>query len=729
MLRRRLTRVIRAVSRPLDAHALLAKGAHRSGLLLDALTAVRDEDLLRWTVSHLGRTLEVSCVFVGELCGDAWERVRTLAVFRDGRIAENFTYASGGSPCGEALARGTPLQAQRLSSTFPGTVLTTHLRAEDYVGLPLRDDAGRPLGILAAVSDAALPRPRLVTAALELLAPRVTRVLELRRALWERDLLIECTAQPSSDETFRSLVRALAHTQHVKVAFVSEVVDARATRARTLAICEDGALRDNFEYPLEGTPCALVYEHAVVFHPRDARRLYPDDPYFAAVGAEAYLGMAFVSAAGTPIGHVGVVHDRPLADGFASQTLLRAFVARAGAELARRHAEEDRLAMERQLLEAQRTDSLGVLAGGIAHDFNNLLVGITGNVSLALADCRAPSAMRTRLTEIDGAARRAADLARQMLAYAGRGQLTLEPLDLTALVEEMTQLLHVSTAKKATLQYRFAAGLPSVRADATQIRQVVMNLVLNASEAIGDGPGVVTVTTGFMCAERSHLADLCVGRELPPGNYVFLSVADTGCGMDPATLRRIFDPFFTTRVAGRGLGLAAVHGIVLGHGGGLGVRTAVGRGSSFTLLLPPAGGTATDAPGPPPSTDVWKGHGLVLVVDDEETVRATTGLMVERLGFEVALAADAHEALDIFRRRGDGVRAVLLDLSMPGMTGEQALHELRAIRPEARVILMSGYDSADVIRRFRTGELAGFLQKPFRLEDLKARLREAVGLA
>jgi len=402
----------------------------------------------------------------------------------------------------------------------------------------------------------------------------------------------------------------------------------------------------------------------------------------------------------------------------------------------RKRMEKERLQLERRLLQSQKLESLGILAGGIAHDFNNLLMAILGNVDLALSDLSPLSPARESIREIETATRRAADLARQMLAYSGKGKFVLERIDLNELVREMSHLLEVTLSKKAVLKYNFAEFLPRMEGDPTQIRQIVMNLLTNASEAIGEQSGVVALSTGAMFCDRPYLRNLepFVGAPdgAPPaeGLYVYFEVADTGCGMDAETLGRIFDPFFTTKFTGRGLGLAAVLGIVRGHRGLIKVYSEPGRGTTFKVLFPAcaekteqtaAAVAATGAAAP------WRGAGLVLVADDEETVRSITRRQLERLGFEVATAADGAEALERFRADADRVACVLLDLTMPKLGGEEVFRELRRIRPDARVILMSGYNEQDATQRFTGKRLAGFLQKPFRAQDLVDKLREILG--
>jgi len=393
----------------------------------------------------------------------------------------------------------------------------------------------------------------------------------------------------------------------------------------------------------------------------------------------------------------------------------------------RKQAEAERLRMERKLQETQKLESLGLVAGGIAHDFNNLLTGILGNASLAHMDLPATSPARPFLQGIEDAAARAADLCRQMLAYAGKGRFVITRIDLSRLVADTTHLLELAIGKNATLQFHLANNLPPVLADATQMRQVIMNLVINASEALGGKNGTVSVTTGAARLNNAYLAKTHLAPELPEGDYVFLEVSDTGCGMDTQTLAKIFDPFFSTKFAGRGLGLAAVQGIVRGHKGAIKVYSEPGRGSSFKVLLPSAAGRPDHIALPAATAADWRGAGVILVVDDEDTVRSVAERMLASFGFKVLLAKDGQEGLDLFRQHAAEIVAVLLDLTMPRLDGEATFREMRQIKSAAPVLLMSGFNEQDAINRFVGKGLAGFVQKPFKAEELREKLRTVLG--
>lgn len=388
--------------------------------------------------------------------------------------------------------------------------------------------------------------------------------------------------------------------------------------------------------------------------------------------------------------------------------------------------EEKRRKLEQQMLHVQKLESLGVLAGGIAHDFNNILLSITGNASLALKRVSSGSPAEHHLRQIESAADKAADLARQMLAYSGKGRFVVEPVDLNQLVEEMTSMLEVSISKKAILRYHLTRPLPAIEADPTQIRQIVMNLTINASEAIGEKSGVISVFTGCMACDRKYLAETWLDKDLVEGLYVFLEVADTGCGMDRETIERIFEPFFTTKFTGRGLGMAAILGIVRGHKGAIKVYSEPGKGSTFKVLIP-AGTRPPEIYNVSPEQDSWQGAGTILLVDDEETIRAIGSDMLRELGFDVVCAEDGEKALEIFRHKRDEISLVLLDLTMPHMSGDETFRELRRIDAQVRVVMSSGFSEQEVTQKFLGKGLSDFIQKPYTLQSLKEKLRRILG--
>lgn len=372
----------------------------------------------------------------------------------------------------------------------------------------------------------------------------------------------------------------------------------------------------------------------------------------------------------------------------------------------------------RRLQETQKLESLGIIAGGIAHDFNNLLTIILGNANIARLKLPPSSNIHEFLARIEATSLRAADLCKQMLAYSGKGIFVIRRLSIRDLVKDTAELLQLSISKKATLQLELASDLPPVLADATQLQQILMNLVTNASDAIGSRDGVIRIRCGLVQADRKLLREFSPATDIADGDYVFLEVSDNGCGMPPEVRDKIFDPFFSTKFTGRGLGLAAVLGIVRSHRGAIAVQSEVGRGSTFRLLLPPSEGSVDKIARPLGPNAAWKGQGTILVAEDEEAVRITTAELLKAGGFSVDLAENGRAAIDKFRSAPNRYKAVLLDLTMPNGDGEEAFLEIRRIQPDVMVLVMSGFSPQQVLDRFKGKGLNGFIQKPFQAKDL-----------
>ena len=382
----------------------------------------------------------------------------------------------------------------------------------------------------------------------------------------------------------------------------------------------------------------------------------------------------------------------------------------------------DRRRAESALRQAQKLESLGVLAGGIAHDFNNLLTAILGNTEVALDRIPDDPALRSALQRIEATTQRGSDLARQLLAYAGKANFSVRPLDLNTIILEMGDLLSVSISKKVAILTDLEPDLLPVDADSAQFQQIVMNLVINASEAIGDHPGVVTLRTRSVSYSRADLATTFPGQVLEPGPYVRMEVEDDGCGMDAETIGRIFDPFFTTKFTGRGLGLSAMLGIVRGHRAGIRVESTPGEGTCFILLFPASESTvALAAPLSEPSLPMT---GTVLVVDDEGIIRDLARSALEKAGFRVLEARDGLEAVEHFEARRDKIDLVFLDMTMPRMGGAEAFRRIRGLSPGVRVLLTSGYTQKESLESLADLPPDGFLQKPFRVRELVSKVRD-----
>ncbi|MBI3129939.1 MAG: response regulator [Acidobacteria bacterium] len=382
----------------------------------------------------------------------------------------------------------------------------------------------------------------------------------------------------------------------------------------------------------------------------------------------------------------------------------------------------ERKQSEAALLQGQKLESLGVLTGGIAHDFNNLLAALQGFLDIVRLELPHGTSAETFLDKADRVIVRASELIRQMLAYSGRAKFQVRPFDLSHLVEEMGHLLAVSISKKVELRVRVGENLPAVVGDTAQIQQVIMNLVINASDALQGKEGIIRVNTRCEWLDAESLIATYSGQAMEPGLYVVLEVEDNGHGMDADTMTRIFDPFFTTKFTGRGLGLAAMLGIVKGHRGGIKVYSEVGRGTAFKVLFPASPDAAAR---PEDFADVgdYKGSGKVLIVDDEPDLLITTAAAFEHLGFEAVLASNGLEGVGRVREHLGSLRLVVLDFTMPMMDGAECLRIIKGLDPNLPVLMTSGFSEGDRSGPLGDLPLAGFLQKPYTLATLQATVR------
>jgi len=351
-----------------------------------------------------------------------------------------------------------------------------------------------------------------------------------------------------------------------------------------------------------------------------------------------------------------------------------------------------------------------------------------GHASLARRRTGLMSEADNSLLAIEETSRRAAELCKQMLAYAGKGKFVVQPVNLSELVDEMMRLLHVSIGKNAQLRSELADNLPAVEADVSQMQQVIMNLVINANEALGERNGLIVIATGMMQADADYLQTVYVEEaELKPGSYVYLEVTDNGCGMNEVTKRHLFEPFFTTKFTGRGLGMSAVLGIVRGHHGAIKVYSEEGKGTTFKVLFPSSDEKSVSLQPPVESEGVKKvEHGTVMVVDDEDAIRDVAVLMLEDAGYNTFEARDGVEAIERLKAHRDEIDCVLLDMTMPRMGGEEAFGMMRRIKPGVKVLLSSGYNQQTATQRFTGKGLAGFVQKPYTPDVLLAALAKVI---
>ncbi len=663
-----------AASVPDRLHRLLESTARYTGAEFFAALA-----------RSVAELLDARIAFVGELTTP--ELIAVAASWVDGRPGEFSSYQLTGTPCAGVLGGRTCQYPADVQRQFPADLMLVELGIEAYFGVPIVATGGQAIGIIVALDRVSRAEiPGLDT----LLGTAASRAAaEIERARAERALIDREARLRQLIETTMEGVWTI--DEHNRTTLVNEQM------ARMLGYAPAAMLgRSMFDFMDERAQAeatANVERRKRGIGERHEFRLRH------ANGADVWVVMA-----STPL---------PPLDGRYAGALAMV------TDVTERHN------LELKVQHSQKLESLGVLAGGVAHDFNNLLVGILGNAGLAMMQLRPESPVAPLLKAIETAALRAADLTRQMLAYSGRGRFVIEPISLNEVIEEMVHLLGTVISKKAILRFELSPDLPVIDADATQIRQVLMNLVTNASDAIGDRSGVIAIRTGTVVVGLDELRD-SYDQVLPEGTYVYCEVTDDGVGMDAATRARIFDPFFTTKFTGRGLGLAATLGILRGHHGAIHVDSAPGEGARFRVLLPARARSATvSSPAiviaPPPAT----GH--VLVVDDEAMIRDIASRVLESGGYHVTTANDGVDALRLFAERPDAFVCVLLDMTMPQLNGEETFAALRKLAPDVRVVLSSGYTEQEATQRFIGKGLAGFVAKPWSADELLAAIARATG--
>lgn len=377
---------------------------------------------------------------------------------------------------------------------------------------------------------------------------------------------------------------------------------------------------------------------------------------------------------------------------------------------------------------AQKLEALTLLAGGIADELDALIVNVLQQSDKALRSMSKDDAARDPIASIVTTVRRSAELCQQLRAYSGRETLSRVPLDLRELVEEMAHLLHVSVSPVATIQFNFDEALPAIEADATQLRQVILNLIVNASESLGESDAVISLSIGCAEVEAGTFSESCLHGDITAGAYVFFRIADKGSGLSEDDKANLFDPFYKGKYLGSGLALSSVLGIVREHGGAISVEGKIGKGATVTAYFPVSDGPASMVVEPPATAPPWRGDGTVLIVDDEPNARKIAQLFLEEVGFEVLLAEDGRRGVELFGEHANEVVAVVLDLTMPHMSGAETFHELRKIRRDIPVLLSSGYSEQDVTDRFSGQPWAGFIQKPYRFAALVFKLKEILAL-
>ena len=551
----------------------------------------------------------------------------------------------------------------------------------------------------------------------------IRNITERKRVEEVQSYLLQISSLRTGEDFFELLARYLANILGMDYVCI-DTLHGDSLTARTLAIYHDGKFEDNVEYTLKDTPCGDVVGKEFCVFPREVRKLFPQDAALQDLQAESYVGTTLWGYDMKPIGLIAVIGRKELNNSHFVETVLKLVSMRAAGELERRKAEEQKLLLEQQFQQAQKLESLGVLAGGIAHDFNNILAIIMGYCSLTKMDYENAE---KHIPEIEKAAERAAALCRQMLSYAGKASLTQSQVNIWTLIDEMVTMLKTTIQQNVVIKPELATDIPTITGDASQLRQVAMNLIINAAEAIGDAEGKIHVklAKAEIKAEQTEVDHL--GFMIPAGRYICIEVTDNGCGMDDATRCKIFEPFYTTKFTGRGLGMSAVLGIIKAHNGALQLESLPGQGTTFKVYLPVQPSSAeTEEAHQKAVSAAWHGSGTVLLAEDEVQVKTIAIAMLQMLGFNVIAAANGKEALELYQQNAADITMVVTDMGMPVMNGYELFYKLKQIDPKLPIIISSGFGEGDIASKIPREEIAGIINKPYNFEHLREVLRVVV---
>jgi len=540
-----------------------------------------------------------------------------------------------------------------------------------------------------------------------------------RRTADERiQAILRATEVTLGPEFFKTFVGHLAATLDMKQVFVGEVVGDGGAAVRSLAVYTDGVPDQEVSYELEGTPCREVVDGGSRVFRERVQADFPGDRILSDLGAEGYIGVPLRDDTGAAVGVIVLLSARPLSEATVARVLplLDVFSPRAAAELMR-------LRVERDLRHVQRLDAIGQLAGGIAHDFNNMLGGILGYADLLSMQIDPGSEALEYAEGIARAAERAGALTAQLLAFSRKGILSVTSFDVHAEIRAACNLLEHTLDRRISVETSLEAEHSTIRGDAAQIQSAILNLGINARDAMPEGGRLRVRTSDLRIVDGQPPV-----RGLVDGDYIMIDVVDTGVGIAPELVDRIFDPYFTTKGVGKGtgLGLAAVYGTVREHRGQIMVRSRQGAGTTFTLYLPAAEAAASNGAAAADSDIAGR---TVLIIDDEDLVRGVIRTMLVKAGCRVLEAGDGAAGVAVFAARHPRIDAVILDMAMPVMGGAECFRRLREIRPDARIIVASGFADGAVIDETSTPDRAGLLHKPFRRKELLATLRTALATA
>jgi PAS domain S-box-containing protein len=662
------------------------------------------EDFFCTLANHLSNACEVDFAIVCSIDPAKENIAHTLAVSHHGELKPNTSYTLADTPCDMVVGCSYCYHPAGVQAKFPKDMFLHKLGIESYMGTSLFSSTGEPIGLIALMHTQPFSDPDQAEAILKVVAARAGAELErdrAQKALQDSQRFLNAVSEQSPYWIY------VFDLQNNRAAYVNRPI-----------------LRD-LGYSPEEYKGKRLDEYRVFLAPGESDTLVNalDEWRSLKDGEIRSSEQCFLAANGD---HRWFACQEQVfsrgAEGQVQQVIGTLF------EITERKlAEEERRLLETQMLHAQKLESLGVLAGGIAHDFNNLLTAVIGYSELATSKLPKDSPALPMLEGVEKSAMAAGELTRQMLAYSGRASLVKARVALDLLAEETSNLLNVVIPKSVNVQLELLPA--TVEGDETQIRQVIMNLITNASDSFDGKAGSIIVRSGARSLEAGVLRSPYIQQELPDGDYAFIEVSDTGCGMDPEVRSRMFEPFYTSKFSGRGLGLPAVLGIVRGHRGTILVASEVNLGTTVTVYFPASSTQPATAMPEFIRNPIDNAGGTILVIDDEVSVLTYVCHVLDECGYVVLQASGGVDGLNLFDERLSDIRMVILDLTMPEMDGWQVAARLKARRPDIPILLMSGYSETDISIHDNSMGIAGFIQKPFRGKDLLAQVNTVLEAA
>lgn len=698
----------------------------------EALGASFGQDFLDQLAESLVSLNENSVVLIGQFRVSGSKRIHVLAKSSTiGEISLS-AYNVCGTPCEKVVLEGREFTVSMDAfRKFPDDRLFQKKEIHSYIAAPLKDAGHSTIGLIAIISQNPIEDPSETLEVIRRYAPRAGGVIEAMETRHTLETIINGAALPSQGHIFRHLTIHAARALRAKSCLVAECIDDDPDRFRILAISSDGEPVIEKEGAIRAyneTPCIGLKQNDVVIIEDNAPDIIPEATVLKKNGIVAYIGAVLRGNQGNTIGHIAFFHDRPVHSHIKHSQILNAFAVRAATEVERHRAEVRRQQMEEALLTKKKVESLGVMAGAIAHDFNNLLASILGYTELALAEIPPNMSGREYLLRVETGAVRAKELIAQLLDYAGKdiGHRPVE-MDINQLVGDALDLMPQSLRNKFAIVLQMAPEPLVASVDRTRFTQVLLNLLLNAVDAMQDRIGKIAVKTERVSLKDQERDFLVLDHEKLTSEAIRISVRDQGIGISQTDISRIFDPFYTTKSDGRGLGLAAVRGMMQSHQGGIGVSSMLGNGTEFQLYLPPAESkeTVSDVDIGDAVPDIGNG-GTVLLVDDEPGTREVVAAQIKSIGLDILEAENCQTALDALSNAQGGQVVALIDVTMPGIDGWQTAQKLRDMAPSLPVIMMSGYFQKEEMPESALDGSAQMIAKPFRRDDLKQALFDAL---